>query len=56
MNIVEPMTNVKKSNLLTQNLAKLVITLLEEPFKKWGLDVLDLLNLQVDGQVTSTFR
>jgi hypothetical protein len=25
-------------NLLTQNLAKLVTTLLEKPFKKWGLD------------------
>jgi hypothetical protein len=24
--------------MLTQNLAKLVITLLEEPFQKWGLD------------------
>ncbi len=26
------------SNMLTQNLAKLVTTLLEEPFPKWGLD------------------
>jgi hypothetical protein len=24
--------------MLTQNLAKLVITLLKEPIKKWGLD------------------
>jgi hypothetical protein len=24
--------------MLTQNLAKLVITLLEKPFQKWGLD------------------
>jgi len=28
----------RTSNLLTQNLAKLVTTLLEEPFQKWGLD------------------
>jgi Leu/Phe-tRNA-protein transferase len=28
----------KTSNLLTQNLAKLVTTLHEEPFFKWGLD------------------
>ncbi len=28
----------KKYNMLTQNLAKLVITLLKEPIKKWGLD------------------
>jgi len=32
-------------NLLTQNLAKLVTTLPKEPFQKWGLDFLDLLNL-----------
>jgi hypothetical protein len=25
-------------NMLTQNLAKMVITLLEKPFKKWGLN------------------
>jgi hypothetical protein len=25
-------------NLLAQNMAKLFITLLEEPFQKWGLD------------------
>ncbi len=24
--------------MLTQNLAKLITTLLEEPFQKWGLD------------------
>jgi hypothetical protein len=27
----------RTSNLLTQNLAKLVITLIEKPFQKWGL-------------------
>jgi hypothetical protein len=33
------------SNLLTQNLAKLVITLPKEPFKKWGLDFIGLVKL-----------
>ncbi len=28
----------KIGNMLTQNLAKLVIAILEKPFKKWGLD------------------
>jgi hypothetical protein len=28
----------RTSNLLTQNLAKLVTTLPEKPFQKWGLD------------------
>jgi len=28
----------RTNNLLTQNLAKLVTTLLEKPFQKWGLD------------------
>jgi hypothetical protein len=32
----------RTSNLLTQNLAKLVTTLLQEPFQKWGLDFIGL--------------
>jgi hypothetical protein len=32
----------KTGNLLTQNLAKLVTTLLEEPFFKWGLHFIGL--------------
>jgi hypothetical protein len=32
-------------NMLIQNLAKLVITLLEEPFKKWGLDFIEPVKL-----------
>jgi hypothetical protein len=32
------------SNLLAQNMTKLISTLLEKPFQKWGLDLLDLLN------------
>jgi hypothetical protein len=35
----------KISNLLTQNLAKLVIILPKEPFKKWGLDFIRFLKL-----------
>jgi hypothetical protein len=31
--------------MLTQNLAKLVTTLLEKPFKKWGLDFIGLVKL-----------
>ncbi len=39
MNIVEPMNLCQRtSNMLTKNLAKLVTTLLKEPFRKWGLD------------------
>jgi hypothetical protein len=30
----------KIGNLLTHNLVKLVITLLEEPSQKWGLDLI----------------
>ncbi len=30
-------------NLLMQNLTKLVITLLEKPFQKWGLDFIGLI-------------
>jgi hypothetical protein len=26
------------NNLLTQNMVKLIIIMLEEPFQKWGLD------------------
>jgi hypothetical protein len=26
-----------------QNLAKLITTLLEEPFQKWGLDIMELI-------------
>jgi hypothetical protein len=33
------------SNLLTQKLTKLVITLHEEPFQKWGLDFIALVKL-----------
>jgi hypothetical protein len=35
----------RTGNMLTQNLAKLVITLLEEPFQKWGLDFIRLVKL-----------
>jgi hypothetical protein len=45
MNIVELVTNVKEHNLLTQNLAKLVITLLKEPFQKRGLYFIGLVKL-----------
>jgi len=38
--------------MLTQNLAKLVITLPKEPFQKWGLDFIDLLNLQANCEST----
>ncbi len=30
--------HVKIGGLVTQSLAKLIISLLEEPFMKWGLD------------------
>jgi hypothetical protein len=39
MNIVELMTNVKKHVIF---FAKLVTTLLEEQFQKWGLDFIGL--------------
>jgi hypothetical protein len=29
-------------NLLAKNMVKLIITLLEEPFQKWGLDFIGL--------------
>jgi hypothetical protein len=45
MIIVELVTNVKERNLLIQNLAKLVTTLLKEPFQKWGLDFIGLVKL-----------
>jgi hypothetical protein len=37
---IDHVINVKEQviNLLTQNLAKLVTTLLEKPFQKWRLD------------------
>jgi len=35
----------KIDNLLTQNLAKLVTTLPEEPFQKWGLDFIRFVKL-----------
>jgi hypothetical protein len=33
------------NNMLTKNLAKLVTTLLEETFQKWGLDFIGLVKL-----------
>jgi hypothetical protein len=35
----------KKSNLLTHNLAKLVIILLEKSFQKWGFDFIEPIKL-----------
>jgi hypothetical protein len=43
MNTIELVTNVKKQVILTENLAKLVTTLLEEPFLKWGLHFIGLI-------------
>jgi hypothetical protein len=45
----------RTSNLLKQNLKKLVAILPKEPFQKWDWIILDLLNLQVDYQATNTF-
>jgi hypothetical protein len=42
-------------NLLTQNMAKLIIILPEEPFQKWGLNSSNPLNQRVVILVTSTF-
>jgi hypothetical protein len=41
--------------MLTQNLAKLITTLLEEPFQKWGLDFIGPIKLQVECQTIDTF-
>jgi hypothetical protein len=35
----------RTGNLLTQNMANLIITLLEKPFQKWGLDFIELIKL-----------
>jgi hypothetical protein len=33
------------SNILTQNMEKLITTLPEEPFQKWGLDFIEPIKL-----------
>jgi hypothetical protein len=43
-------------NLLTKNLTKLVITLLEKPFQKWGLDFIGLIKLARNLSKLHTWR
>ncbi len=45
MNFVKVVIVVRKLEDKTKKLAKLVTTLLEEPFLKWGVDLIGLIKL-----------